>query len=78
MGDMECKATEQYVTVWLRGGPWDGFEVLDVFDHAEIYGLPVADLGARMPVPGDPEASHRALYEPTDDDRTLWRFVGWE
>lgn len=76
MSDMEYETDEQRVTIWLVGGPWDGFEVAHVYDHGEIYEVPSEDLGALMPEPGLPNAAQRALYEPAED-RTLWRFVGW-
>ncbi|MFY7070035.1 hypothetical protein ACOQFV_29620 [Nocardiopsis changdeensis] len=76
---MELGDESGSVTVRLVGGPscWDGVVVEGVFDHEEIYEVPVEELGALLSVPG--RASPRAVYEPDPDgDRTAWLFRGWE
>lgn len=72
-------ARDRGVTVYLVGGPccWDGVVIEDVYDHWEIYEVPISEVGALLSVPG--QVSPRAVYEPKPGaDRSIWHFEGWE
>ncbi|MDE3720496.1 hypothetical protein PWG71_03785 [Nocardiopsis sp. N85] len=85
---MRETSLDDHVTVHLVGGPpcWDGLAIEGVYDHEEIYEVPVGDLGALLRAPSAPrppqaKGAHevRAVYEPLPGgNRNVWHFKGWE